>query len=183
MRADQAAVPKIFSIEIFARLAFRQKQPKGAQSRVSLPLRSSERRPQPEAGRYNPSGCGTHRGSYAGAGADGPACEIEPTGPCGEICYYQYGHYRDNGADDPVSCLGFHNKKWALADTQKRTPDWLQSEADQQDRLATPLLSIMTDPRPCDSDDKLRHNYGGCHKNRADALLPAAKILADQRKH
>ena len=95
----------------------------------------------------------------------------------------QYGHYRDSGADDPVSCLGFHNKKWALADTQKRTPDWLQSEADQQDRLATPLLSIMTDPRPCDSDDKLRHNYGGCHKNRADALLPAAKILADQRKH
>jgi len=74
-------------------------------------------------------------------------------------------------------------KRWALADTQKRTPDWLQSEADQQDRLATPLLSIMTDPRPCDSDDKLRHNYGGCHKNRADALLPAAKILADQRKH
>ena len=39
-----------------------------------------------EATRYNPCGCGAHRRSDAGAGADRSMCEIEPTGPCDEIC-------------------------------------------------------------------------------------------------
>ncbi len=119
----------------------------------------------------------------AGQRADHALRQVEAAGAGREVGDHQDRQHRDDRAGHAVEQLDEDHDPGLADHREQERARSLGAEADEQQRLASPELGPIADPRRQDRDDDLRHDDQSGHEQRAERKLAQRQILADQRQH